>query len=159
MTSKEFLNEKVKFRGILCTLDESSDKNPNGCRGHRIILPKIVAEKYLHLLINSPLNCNEGFISHHYNWKNLNIEETIGIITRAIIQDNKLIVYGYIKEDIVSKMEKLPVNSLGMSYEMKNAGVKDIRKNPWILTKAPFTGAAVLLKSKAAYQKSSFEIL
>ena len=37
------------------------------------------------------------------------------------------------------------VNSLGMSYEMKNAGVKDIRKNPWILTKAPFTGAAVLM--------------
>lgn len=41
---------------------------------------------------------------------------------------------------------------LGMSFEVTNADVVDRRAQIWTLKKVTFTGAAILRKSKAAYE-------
>jgi hypothetical protein len=45
-----------------------------------------------------------------------------------------------------------------MSYELADAHVADMRAQVWMLTRATFTGAAILLRDKAAYQETSFHV-
>jgi hypothetical protein len=49
-------------------------------------------------------------------------------------------------------------NELGMSYEIANARVADVSAAVWTLTEATFTGAAMLLRSKAAYASTWIEL-
>ena len=45
-----------------------------------------------------------------------------------------------------------------MSYELADARVADMSAQVWTLTHATFTGAAILLREKAAYRDTSFSI-
>jgi hypothetical protein len=47
---------------------------------------------------------------------------------------------------------------MGMSYELADAHVADMRAAVWTLTRATFTGAAILLRAKAAYRATSFRM-
>src|ERR1700761_3216830 len=47
---------------------------------------------------------------------------------------------------------------MGMSYELADAHVADMRASVWTLTRATFTGAAILLREKAAYRSTSFRV-
>ncbi len=47
---------------------------------------------------------------------------------------------------------------MGMSYELADAHVADMRASVWTLTRATFTGAAILLREKAAYRGTSFRV-
>ncbi len=47
---------------------------------------------------------------------------------------------------------------MGMSYELADAHVADMRAQIWTLTRATFTGAAILLREKAAYRSTSFRL-
>jgi len=47
---------------------------------------------------------------------------------------------------------------MGMSYELADAHVADMRAPIWTLTRATFTGAAILLREKAAYRSTSFRL-
>jgi hypothetical protein len=47
-------------------------------------------------------------------------------------------------------------DAMGMSYELADAQVADMRAPVWRLTRATFTGAAILLREKAAYRGTSF---
>jgi len=47
---------------------------------------------------------------------------------------------------------------LGMSYEVTDVVLADRRARVWTLTKVTFTGAAILRKSKAAYQETWIEL-
>jgi hypothetical protein len=47
---------------------------------------------------------------------------------------------------------------LGMSYEVTDVVLADRRARVWTLAKVTFTGAAILLKSKAAYQDTWIEL-
>jgi hypothetical protein len=49
-------------------------------------------------------------------------------------------------------------NAMGMSYELADAHVADMRSTVWTLTRATFTGAAILLRNKAAYTRTSFRL-
>ncbi|MGB9030311.1 MAG: hypothetical protein WCC27_09340, partial [Acidobacteriaceae bacterium] len=44
------------------------------------------------------------------------------------------------------------------SWELADAHVEDMRAEIWTLTRATFTGAAILLREKAAYRNTSFEL-
>ena len=48
--------------------------------------------------------------------------------------------------------------SMGMSYELADAHVADMHARVWTLTQATFTGAAILLREKAAYRGTSFRL-
>jgi hypothetical protein len=47
---------------------------------------------------------------------------------------------------------------MGMSYELADAHVADMHAQLWTLTRATFTGAAILLRDKAAYRATSFRL-
>jgi len=48
---------------------------------------------------------------------------------------------------------------LGMSYEITDARVEDVRAAVWVLTDCTFTGAAVLRRDKAAYTQTWIELI
>jgi hypothetical protein len=56
----------------------------------------------------------------------------------------------------------LPANgsnpALGMSFEVTGVEIADARAKVWILTRATFTGAAILRRDKAAYQDTWIEL-
>jgi hypothetical protein len=51
-----------------------------------------------------------------------------------------------------------PSTSLGMSYEIADAQIQDVRASVWVLNKVTFTGAAILLREKAAYRATWIEL-
>jgi hypothetical protein len=76
-------------------------------------------------------------------------------------KNSKLIVTGFLFArdfpDVIREL-RLRSASLGMSYEVANAGVRDLRDRIWVLDDVTFTGAAVLHRHKAAYQNTSIEL-
>jgi len=47
---------------------------------------------------------------------------------------------------------------LGMSYELADARVRDVTSPVWVLDEVTFTGAAILLRGKAAYENTWIEL-
>lgn len=47
---------------------------------------------------------------------------------------------------------------LGMSYEVTDVQLEDVRARVWMLEKVTFTGAAILRRDKAAYQNTWIEL-
>jgi hypothetical protein len=48
---------------------------------------------------------------------------------------------------------------LGMSFEVADVTVMDMRAHVWILTHVVFTGAAILRRDKAAYEDTWIELV
>jgi CBS domain-containing protein len=91
----------------------------------------------------------------------------VGIITAADLRSaagraQKVDVCGYlfardfpeVVEDMARRRGKL-----GMSYEIADVRVVDTEAPVWVATDFKFTGAAVLLREKAAYQATSVELV
>lgn len=148
---------RLEFEGVLTLLDTPSDRAPSdrapsGARGHRVILTAAAAGAALPSLIGMGVDFKAGFDGHDARQK-------IGIITGAEISDSKVLVNGYLFERDYPEIQQLirkNKGKLGMSYELADAHVQDMRAGVWTLTKATFTGAAVLLRDKAAYRETSF---
>jgi hypothetical protein len=49
-------------------------------------------------------------------------------------------------------------SALGLSYEVTDVQIDDMRAQVWILTKVTFTGAAILRRDKAAYRNTWIEL-
>ena len=143
---------RMPFEGVLTLVDVASDKAPAGARGHRVVLTRKAAEAALPSLLGMAVDFNTGWDGHDARQK-------CGIITAAEIEGQRLLVSGYLFARDFPEMEtqfrKSGPNSLGMSYELADAHVADMRAQVWTLTKATFTGAAILLREKAAYRSTS----
>ncbi len=142
---------KTPFIGVLTRLDEPSDKAPLGGRGHRVLLTKEAALDAIPTLIGISINFSTG--------KRHNPENKQGIIDSAWIQGQKLCVAGYIfGRDCPSVLKSISacVDAWGMSYELHDAHVDDLYAETWRLNRVTFTGAAVILKSEAAYKTTEF---
>lgn len=138
----------LKFKGVLLLLDEASQKPPNGSHGHKILIPKEVAQKNLHTLIGMGIDYEDSFDKH-------NPKKKVGVIQKAWIVGNKLMCSGIIwKKDFPDVKEALDDKQLGMSFEGSNISVEDPKAEVWKITDVCFTGAAILYKTAAAYQKT-----
>lgn len=146
---------RVEFEGVLTMLDVPSDKAPSGARGHRVVLTAAAAEAALPSLLGMAVDFKAGWDGHDARQK-------CGIITAADIQNGELQVRGYLFArdfaEMMSEMQAHGDEALGMSYEIADAHVADMRAQTWTLTRATFTGAAILLREKAAYRSTSFRI-
>lgn len=146
---------RLPFEGVLTLVDVASDKAPSGARGHRVILTRAAAEAALPSLLGMAVDYKAGWDGHDARQK-------CGIITSAEVRDEQLLVSGYLYvrdfPEIEGQIRKSGPNSLGMSYELADAHVADMRAQIWTLTRAMFTGAAILLKDKAAYRSTSFRL-
>ena len=155
------------FRGVLTLVDTPSDKPPAGSRGHRVILTRAAAERALPSLLGMALDYSPMLDRH-------DVRRKVGVITRAEIIGKAVELSGYLfaKDfpEIVEQIEKgaihasaasrrcRPANPLGMSYEISDASVADVRHKIWTLTRVTFTGAAILKRDKAAYRETWIEL-
>ena len=143
---------RLPFEGFLTILDVASDKAPSGARGHRVILTKKAAEASLDTLIGMAVDFKAGWDGHDARQK-------CGVIEAARIEENKIMVKGYIfARDFQEFSKEFGNKRMGMSYELADAHVADMRASVWTLTKATFTGAAILYAEKAAYRNTSFTL-
>ena len=83
-------------------------------------------------------------------------------MTEANLVGNRLVVRGYIYArdfpEVSKTIAQHAPESMGMSYELADARVEDMRAEIWKLTHVTFTGAAILLREKAAYRATSFRM-
>ncbi|HEY0264181.1 MAG TPA: hypothetical protein VGC07_06640 [Granulicella sp.] len=144
---------RLPFEGVLTLVDVPSDTAPNGARGHRVILTREAAEAALPSLLGMAVDYKAGWDGHDARQK-------CGIITSAEIVGQRLVVSGYLYARDYPEMEQAMAaeGEMGMSYELADAHVADLRASVWTLTRATFTGAAILLRSKAAYRNTSFRL-
>jgi hypothetical protein len=146
---------RVAFEGVLTVVNAASDKAPSGARGHRVILTREAAEKALPSLLGMAVDYRPGWDGHDARRK-------IGLLTEADVVGSRLMVRGYLyardfPEVALAIVAHAP-EKLGMSYELADARVEDMRAEIWKLTRVTFTGAAILLRDKAAYQATSFRM-
>jgi hypothetical protein len=145
---------RAGFHGVLTLVEVASDRAPAGARGHRVMLTRNAAERALASLIGMGLDYTPRMDGHDARRK-------VGIITSAEVVGNELVVKGYLFArdfgDVVDEIER-SAGRLGMSYELANAEVENLQADIWRITDAVFTGAAVLLREKAAYNKTSIEM-
>jgi hypothetical protein len=144
---------RLPFEGVLTLVDIPSDKAPSGSRGHRVVLTRQAAEAALPSLLGMAVDYKDGWDGHDARQK-------CGIITAASIEGKRLTVAGYLfARDFPEMEKKMQVEAnMGMSYELADAHVADMRAPIWSLTRATFTGAAILLRDKAAYRNTSFRL-
>ena len=144
---------RLPFEGVLTLLDSPSDKAPNGARGHRVILSRDAAEAALPSLLGMAVDFKASWDGHDARQK-------CGIITAAHIEGNQVHVAGYLYSRDFPEIEQTirASDTMGMSYELADAHVADMRSRVWTITRATFTGAAILLREKAAYTNTSFRL-
>jgi hypothetical protein len=144
---------RLPFEGVLTLVDVASDKAPSGARGHRVLLTRDAADEALPSLLGMAVDYKAGWDGHDARQK-------CGIITTAELAGKKLHVAGYLFcRDFPEIEQRMGIqSSMGMSYELADAHVADMRAQVWTLTKATFTGAAILLREKAAYHGTSFRL-
>ncbi len=151
---------RLPFEGVLTLVDVPSDRAPSGARGHRVILTREAAEAALPSLMGMAVDYKAGWDGHDARQK-------CGIITAAEVDGTRLTVAGYLFARDFPEMEQKVggidagiggKGEMGMSYELADAHVADMRAQLWTLTRATFTGAAILLRDKAAYRATSFRL-
>ncbi len=148
------------FRGVLTLVGVPSDRAPAGARGHRVVLTRAAAEAGLASLLGMALDYSPTLDRHDTRRK-------VGVITQAEIMGRKLELGGYLfAKDFPEVVQKIAGSrslhgrdgalggGLGMSYEIADARVADVRAKIWTLTQVTFTGAAILRRDKAAYRET-----
>lgn len=146
---------RVDFEGVLTLVDMASDRAPSGAKGHKVMLTRAAAEAALPSLLGMAVDYRPGWDGHDAKRK-------IGLITEADVVGQRLKVKGYLyARDFPEATEEIRASApeaMGMSYELADAQVADMRDEVWRLTRATFTGAAILLRDKAAYRATSFRL-
>lgn len=146
---------RVDFEGVLTLVDAASDRAPAGARGHKVVLTRAAAEQALPSLLGMAVDYRPGWDGHDAKRK-------IGLITEADVVGRRLLVRGYLYgrdfPEATDEIRASAPESMGMSYELADAQVADMRDEVWKLTRATFTGAAILLREKAAYRATSFRL-
>lgn len=146
---------RVAFEGVLTVVNAASDRAPAGARGHRVMLTREAAENALPSLVGMAVDYRPGWDGHDARRK-------IGLLTDADVIGPRLVVRGYLYArdfpEVAQAINAHAPESLGMSYELADARVEDMRAEIWKLTRVTFTGAAVLLRDKAAYRATSFRM-
>lgn len=141
---------RVPFSGVLTRIDQASDNPVGGAQGKRVLIPKNVAEKALPSLLGMGVDYTPNLSGH-------DAQKKIGVITAATIDGDAIHIEGFLYgSDFPAVVADIQARKslLGFSYEAQ-AAVADWNSNPVEVTNCVFTGAAILLKDKAAYTTTS----
>ncbi len=110
---------KQEWSGILCTLDQSSDKPPGGAQGRRVVIPSAVARTKLASLKNMPLNASQDLTDHDRH-------TVVGVVQEAWIAGPRLMIAGllYDKNEgpLVARIQA-NTSQLGLSWPKPNTRV------------------------------------
>ena len=112
-------------------------------------------------------------VDYKAGWDGHDARQKCGIITAAQLdapgKGQRLMVSGFmfardypefhaLESRFGTSLTASAEGDMGMSYELADAHVADMRAAVWTLTRATFTGAAILLRAKAAYRATSFRM-
>jgi hypothetical protein len=139
---------KMPFSGILVRLDQPSDAAPGGAHGRKIIVTAEAAERALHSLLGMAIDFTPSFDGH-------DAQSKIGIITSADVVGNAVKISGFVyAADFpeTALLIKELKDVLGFSFEAQRLTIQDRDADILTITDLYFTGAAILLKDKAAYK-------
>ena len=144
---------RVPFEGVLTVVNAASDKSPAGARGHRVLLTREAAEKALPSLLGMAVDYRPGWDGQDARRKK------VGILTEGKSQ-----VRGLLCTDTYTRAtprsgagdDGTRAGWMGMSYELADARVEDMRAEVWKLTRVTFTGAAILLRRKPLTERQVF---
>jgi hypothetical protein len=124
---------RIPFEGVLTIVDEASTRPPSGARGHRVILTREAARAALPSLLGMAVDFAPKWDGHDARMK-------CGIITEADVVGNQLRVSGYLFgrdfPEVVQQIKQSTSGTMGMSYELADAQVSDMRAEVWTLTRA-----------------------
>lgn len=143
---------RLPFEGVLTLVGVVSDNAPSGARGHRTILTRAAAKAAIPSLLGMAVDYKAGWDGHDARQK-------CGVITAAELVGKELRVRGHLFARDFPELEAKLTDEMGMSFEVADAHVEDMRAKVWTLTRVIFTGAAILLRKKAAYGKTSFRVV
>ena len=129
-----------------------SDKSPAGARGHRVVVSREAVEEALPTLIGMGVAFANGWAGHDTRQK-------CGVINEAEIVGDQLCVCGHLYDhDFPEVAQAIRSMDMGMSYELLDMYVHNLKAEPWVITRLTFCGAAILLRKKAAYESSSIRL-
>lgn len=144
---------KMPFSGVLTRIDKPSDAAPDGSGGKLITISAEAAEKGLQSLLGMAVNYKSTMDGHDPRAK-------VGIISAATIEGDAINIEGFIYAndypDVAAEI-KASKDVLGFSYECRDIYTNNPDANPVVITDCTFTGAAILLKAKAAYRSTSLQ--
>lgn len=142
---------KMPFSGVLTRVGKPSDEPPGGSGGKLITISLEAADKGLRSLLGMAVDYVPNLDGHDPRSK-------IGIITAATIEGDAILIEGFIYAadfpEVAAEI-KASKDKLGFSYECRDIYTNDRDANPCVVTECVFTGAAILLKEKAAYHTTS----
>ncbi len=122
---------KVPFVGVLTVVNTASDKAPAGARGHRVMLTREAAEKALPSLLGMAVDLPAGVGRPRCAAQDR-------LLTEANLVGQKLVVKGYLYArdfpEVAEAIEAQAPEAMGMSYELADARVEDMRAEVWKLT-------------------------
>lgn len=140
---------QMPFTGVMVKLDQPSDAPPGGAGGKRTFLPAAVAETILPTLLGMAVDFKPSFDGHNKKAK-------IGLITAGTVVGDELRIEGFFyQNDFPAECAKIQreKKKLGFSYEIQ--AETELVGDILYIKGGSFTGAAVLYKTKAAYQSTS----
>lgn len=142
---------RMPFSGVLTRVGIPSDNAPHGSSGKRVLLTAEAAEAALDSLALMAVDYTPNFDGH-------DVRAKIGVITGATVEGSDLRIEGFIyAADFPEEAAEIKANknALGFSFEAQKILVEDLESDPLVITACVFTGAAILLKDKAAYITTS----
>ena len=111
-----------KFKAFI-PINKPTDKSPSGARGHKCILPSLVAKEAIWTMIGCPL-------------KDTHCGRRVGIITYASVIEDCLVISGMCR--------RLP-EYRGLSWEINDAQISDLRAKVWYIKRIKeFLGVALV---------------
>ena len=140
---------RVPFEGVLTVVNSPSDKAPAGARGHRVMSDAGGSRKGTAFAAGHGRGLPSGMGRARCAAQDRHVDrgELVGqaaggawISVRARLSRSGQGNGG------------AGAGAMGMSYELADARVEDMRAEIWKLTRVTFTGAAILLREKAAYR-------
>ncbi|MBZ5566675.1 MAG: hypothetical protein LAN64_02370 [Acidobacteriia bacterium] len=178
---------RAPFCGVLTLLDTPSDRAPSGARGHRVVLTHSAAEQALPSLLGMGLDYAPSLDRHDTRHKVGIITEANIVSGQCSVisgqpkpktgnwppttDHSRIEIAGYLyARDFPEVMRELrrqtiagegarATQKLGMSYEITDARIDDLRAAIWTVSECTFTGAAVLRRDKAAYRDTWIELI
>jgi hypothetical protein len=142
---------KMPFTGTLVPIGTPSDDPPNGTNGKKIILTHAAAEQALPSLLGMGVGLKEALDGHDPRFK-------VGVITDANIAACGIQIAGYIFSgdfpDVALAIQRNKAD-LGFSFEASQISVQSMADEILTITGLSFSGAAVLLRDKAAFRLTS----
>ncbi len=142
---------KMPFRGVLVKLDQASNAAPHGSKGKKVVMSASAAQAGCSSLVGMAVNFTENFDGH-------DAQRKIGVITAASIEGPDLMIEGFIyASDFPEEAASIKADqdALGFSFEAQQIHVVSLDTDPLVITACVFTGAAILLKDKAAFTTTS----